>query len=52
MKDKTQEYSDLYMGDNHPLSNLGDSGLFAGETRGVITRTNITTNTPTSAQID
>jgi hypothetical protein len=52
MKDRTQEYSDLYMGVNHPLSNLGDSGLFAGETRGVITRMTITENSPTSAQLD
>ena len=52
MKDRTQEYSDLYMGINHPLANLGDSGLFAGETRGVLTHMTITQNTPTEADID
>ena len=51
MKDRTQEYSDLYMGVNHPLANLGDSGLFAGETRGVISNMNIIQNTPTFAEI-
>ena len=51
MKDRTQEYSDLYMGVNHPLTNLGDSGLFAGETRGVISNMNIIQNTPTFAEI-
>jgi len=52
MKDKTQEYSDLYMGVNHPLANLGDSGLFAGETWGSLTHMTITQNTPTAASID
>jgi len=52
MKDRTQEYSDLYMGINNPLGTLGDSGLFAGETRGVVTHMNILENTPTSARID
>ena len=52
MKDRVQEYSDLYMGTNNPLGILGDSGLFAGETRGVISNMNITTNTPTAATID
>ena len=40
------------MGVNHPLANLGDSGLFAGETRGVITHMEVVENTPTSARID
>ena len=52
MKDRTQEYSDLSMGINHPLANLGDSRLFAGETRGVLTHMTITQNTPTEADID
>ena len=52
MNDRTQEYSDLYMGVNHPLANLGDSGLFAGETRGTLTHMTITQNTPTAASID
>ena len=51
MKDRTREYSDLYMGVNHPLANLGDSGLFAGETRGVINHMTIHENTPTRARI-
>ena len=52
MKDRAQEYSDLYMGTNNPLGILGDSGLFAGETRGVISNMNIIANSPTQATID
>ena len=52
MKDRTQEYSDLYIGVNNPFGILGDSGLFAGETRGAVARMNVVTNTPTSAQVD
>ena len=51
MKDRTQEYSDYYMGTNNPLGILGDSGLFAGETRGVVSGMNVITNTPTNAQV-
>jgi len=51
MKDKTQDYSDLHAGTNAPLGILGDSGLFAGESRGVITEMDVITNTPTSASI-
>jgi hypothetical protein len=52
MNDKTQEYGDLYMGINSPLGNLGDSGLFAGETRGVIPRMTVVQNSPTTAEVD
>ena len=49
--DKTQEYADLFGGTNNPLGILGDSGLFSGETRGILTNLNITANSPTTASI-
>jgi hypothetical protein len=52
MKDRTQEYSDMYMKVNNPLGILGDSGLFAGETRGVVSNMTIIENSPTSAQLN
>jgi hypothetical protein len=52
MKDKTQECSDLFLSVNNPLGIFGDSGLFAGETRVVISHCNVIANTTTNVQLD
>jgi hypothetical protein len=52
IKDNCQNFSDVYMTINSPLSGFGDSGLTSGKGRGVISDLNVISNSDTAAEIE
>ena len=51
IKDNCQNYSDVFMTTNSPLSGFGDSGLTSGQGRGAISNLEIRSNTATGAEL-